>query len=113
MGVPRCTLTPPHQMPRLFALFALAAIAVAHSAPEDAAVAENFVQSSPEFAESQDDNHYMNAENVLAELKTVTADKSWKSMEADFVQLLQNEDSDTKMARCSPSKRWLRWTPRS
>merc|ERR1711970_1474313 len=97
MGVPRCTLTPPHQMPRLFALFALAAIAVAHSAPEDAAVAENFVQSSPEFAESQDDNHYMNAENVLAELKTVTADKSWKSMEADFVQLLQNEDSDTKM----------------
>jgi len=84
-------------MPRLFALFALAAIVVAHSAPEDAPVAENFVQSAPEFVESQD-NHYMNAENVLAELKTVTADKSWKSMETDFFQQLQNEDRDTKMA---------------
>merc|ERR1712167_235895 len=82
-------------MHRLFALFALAAIAVAHSAPEDSAVAENFVQSAPEFVESQDDDYNMSAENLLAELNT---GKSWKSLEADFTQLFQNEDSDTQMA---------------
>merc|ERR1711981_85095 len=81
-------------MHRLFALFALAAIAVAHSAPEDSAVAENFVQSAPEFVESQDDDYNMSAENLLAELNG----KSWKSLEADFTQLIQNEDSDTQMA---------------
>merc|ERR1712072_1096558 len=75
-------------------LFALAAIAVAHSAPEDSAVAENFVQSAPEFVESQDDDYNMSAENLLAELNG----KSWKSLEADFTQLIQNEDSDTQMA---------------
>merc|ERR1711934_352291 len=80
---------------KLFALFAFAAIAVAHSAPEDSAVAENFVQSAPEFVESQDDDYNMSAENLLAELNT---GKSWKSLEADFTQLFQNEDSDTKMA---------------
>merc|ERR1712216_415132 len=82
-------------MHRLFALFALAAIAVAHSAPEDSAVAENFVQSAPEFVESQDDDYNMSAENLLAELNT---GKSWKSLEADFTQLFRNEDSDTQMA---------------
>merc|ERR1712167_100902 len=82
-------------MHRLFTLFALAAIAVAHSAPEDSAVAENFVQSAPEFVESQDDDYNMSAENLLAELNT---GKSWKSLEADFTQLFQNEDSDTQMA---------------
>merc|ERR1712093_961039 len=81
-------------MHRLFTLFALAAIAVAHSAPEDSAVAENFVQSAPEFVESQDDDYNMSAENLLAELNG----KSWKSLEADFTQLIQNEDSDTQMA---------------
>merc|ERR1711981_914221 len=81
-------------MHRLFALFALAAIAVAHSAPEDSAVAENFVQSAPEFVESQDDDYNMSAENLLAELNG----KSWKSLEAEFNQLIQNEDSDTQMA---------------
>merc|ERR1712205_170703 len=81
-------------MHRLFALFAFAAIAVAHSAPEDSAVAENFVQSAPEFVESQDDDYNMSAENLLAELNG----KSWKSLEADFTQLIQNEDSDTQMA---------------
>merc|ERR1711898_38618 len=77
-----------------FTLFALAAIAVAHSAPEDSAVAENFVQSAPEFVESQDDDYNMSAENLLAELNG----KSWKSLEAEFNQLIQNEDSDTQMA---------------
>merc|ERR1711898_90331 len=81
-------------MHRLFTLFALAAIAVAHSAPEDSAVAENFVQSAPEFVESQDDDYNMSAENLLAELNG----KSWKSLEAEFNQLIQNEDSDTQMA---------------
>merc|ERR1712072_1573101 len=75
-------------------LFALAAIAVAHSAPEDSAVAENFVQPAPEFVESQDDDYNMSAENLLAELNG----KSWKTLEADFTQLIQNEDSDTQMA---------------
>merc|ERR1712164_114880 len=79
---------------KLFALFALAAIAVAHSAPEDSAVAENFVQSAPEFVEEQDDDYNMSAENLLAELNG----KSWKSLEAEFNQLIQNEDSDTQMA---------------
>merc|ERR1712072_1245116 len=85
---------------KLIALFAFAAIAVAHSAPEDSAVAENFFQSAPQFVETVDldDDHYMNPENVLAELKTVTADKSWKSVEAEFTQMIQNEDSDTQMA---------------
>merc|ERR1719155_157673 len=72
---------------KLLALFAFAAIAVAHSAPEDSAVAENFFQS-------QDDDYNMSAENVLTELNG----KSWKSLEADFTQLIQNEDSDTRMA---------------
>merc|ERR1712093_11077 len=81
-------------MHRLFTLFALAAIAVAHSAPEDSAVAENFVQSAPEIVESQDDDYNMSAENLLAELNG----KSWKSLEAEFNQLIQNEDSDTQMA---------------
>merc|ERR1712070_816168 len=79
---------------KLIALFAFAAIAVAHSAPEDSAVAENFVQSAPEIVESQDDDYNMNAENLLAELNG----KSWKSLEAEFNQLIQNEDSDTQMA---------------
>merc|ERR1712147_546128 len=79
---------------KLLALFAFAAIAVAHSAPEDSAVAENFFQSAPEFVESQDDDYNMSAENVLAELNG----KSWKSLEAEFNQLIQNEDSDTQMA---------------
>jgi hypothetical protein len=79
---------------KLLALFAFAAIAVAHSAPEDSAVAENFVQSAPEFVESQDDDYNMSAENLLAELNG----KSWKSLEAEFNQLIQNEDSDTQMA---------------
>merc|ERR1712167_455877 len=79
---------------KLIALFALAAIAVAHSAPEDSAVAENFAQSAPEFVESQDDDYNMSAENLLAELNG----KSWKSLEAEFNQLIQNEDSDTQMA---------------
>merc|ERR1712072_937159 len=81
-------------MHKLIALFVFAAIAVAHSAPEDSAVAENFVQSAPEFVESQDDDYNMSAENLLAELNG----KSWKSLEADFTQLIQNEDSDTQMA---------------
>merc|ERR1712100_945981 len=67
---------------KLIALFAFAAIAVAHSAPEDSAVAENFVQSAPEFFESQDDDYNMSAENLLAELNG----KSWKSLEAEFNQ---------------------------
>merc|ERR1712091_73158 len=79
---------------KLIALFAFAAIAVAHSAPEDSAVAENFVQSAPEIVESQDDDYNMSAENLLAELNG----KSWKSLEAEFNQLIQNEDSDTQMA---------------
>merc|ERR1712188_328255 len=79
---------------KLFALFALASIAVAHSAPEDSAVAENFVQSAPEFVEEQDDDYNMSAENLLAELNG----KSWESLEAEFNQLIQNEDSDTQMA---------------
>merc|ERR1711881_329361 len=87
------TATPFGEM-KLIALFAFAAIAVAHSAPEDSAVAENFVQSAPEFVESQDDDYNMSAENLLAELNG----KSWKSLEAEFNQLIQNEDSDTQMA---------------
>merc|ERR1711903_87371 len=87
-------------MHRLFALFAFAAIAVAHSAPEDSAVAENFVQSAPEFVESQDDDYNMSAENLLAELNG----KSWKSLEAEFNQLIQNEDSDTQMAKMDPEE---------
>merc|ERR1712216_92058 len=79
---------------KLLALFAFAAIAVAHSAPEDSSVAENFFQSAPEFVESQDDDYNTSAENVLTELNG----KSWKSLEADFTQLIQNEDSDTRMA---------------
>merc|ERR1712070_315827 len=79
---------------KLIALFAFAAIAVAHSAPEDSAVAENFVQSAPEIVESQDDDYNMSAENLPAELNG----KSWKSLEAEFNQLIQNEDSDTQMA---------------
>merc|ERR1712205_242513 len=81
-------------MHRLFALFAFAAIAVAHSAPEDSAVAENFVQSAPEFVVESQDDYNMSAENLLAELNG----KSWKSLEAEFNQLIQNEDSDTQMA---------------
>merc|ERR1711998_151758 len=81
-------------MPKLFALFALAAIAVAHSAPEDSAVAENFAQSAPEFVVESQDDYNMSAENLLAELNG----KSWKSLEAEFNQLIQNEDSDTQMA---------------
>merc|ERR1712110_1350845 len=52
------------------------------------------VQSAPEFVESQDDDYNMSAENLLAELNG----KSWKSLEAEFNQLIQNEDSDTQMA---------------
>merc|ERR1711924_548094 len=85
--------TPFREM-KLIALFAFAAIAVAHSAPEDSAVAENFVQSAPEIVEAQDDDYNMSAENLLAELNG----KSWKSLEAEFNQLIQNEDSDTQMA---------------
>merc|ERR1712060_395465 len=85
--------TPFREM-KLIALFAFAAIAVAHSAPEDSAVAENFVQSAPEIVESQDDDYNMSAENLLAEL----SGRSWKSLEAEFNQLIQNEDSDTQMA---------------
>merc|ERR1711885_91295 len=79
---------------KLIALFAFAAIAVAHSAPEDSAVAENFVQSTPEFVVESQDDYNMSAENLLAELNG----KSWKNLEAEFNQLIQNEDSDTQMA---------------
>merc|ERR1712139_616041 len=85
--------TPFREM-KLIALFAFAAIAVAHSAPEDSAVAENFVQSTPEFVVESQDDYNMSAENLLAELNG----KSWKSLEAEFNQLIQNEDSDTQMA---------------
>merc|ERR1712139_395106 len=85
--------TPFREM-KLIALFAFAAIAVAHSAPEDSAVAENFVQSTPEFVVESQDDYNMSAENLLAELNG----KSWKNLEAEFNQLIQNEDSDTQMA---------------
>merc|ERR1712091_242260 len=85
--------TPFREM-KLIALFAFAAIAVAHSAPEDSAVAENFVQSTPEFVVESQDDYNMSAENLLAELNG----KSWKNLEAEFNQLIQNEDSDTQRA---------------
>merc|ERR1711924_236430 len=85
--------TPFREM-KLIALFAFAAIAVAHSAPEDSAVAENFVQSTPEFVVESQDDYNMSAENLLAELNG----KSWKNLEAESNQLIQNEDSDTQMA---------------
>merc|ERR1711965_1047379 len=91
MGSP--TRSNPTEM-KLIALFAFAAIAVAHSAPEDSAVAENFAQSAPEFVVESQDDYNMSAENLLAELNG----KSWKSLEAEFNQLIQNEDSDTQMA---------------
>merc|ERR1712022_15140 len=84
----------PFEEMKLIALFAFAAIAVAHSAPEDSAVAENFVQSASEFVVESQDDYNMSAENLLAELNG----KSWKSLEAEFNQLIQNEDSDTQMA---------------
>merc|ERR1712091_47809 len=97
---------------KLIALFAFAAIAVAHSAPADSAVAENFVQSAPEIVESQDDDCNMSAENLLAELNGKSwkgkgkswKGKPWKSLEAEFNQLIQNEDSDTKMAKMDPEE---------
>merc|ERR1711896_1837 len=95
MGSPTRSNGPTQQQEmKLIALFALAAIAVAHSAPEDSAVAENFAQSAPEFVEEQDDDYNMSAENLPTELNG----KSWKSLEAEFNQLIQNEDSDTQMA---------------
>merc|ERR1712226_570448 len=106
--VQRNSNTPFEEM-KLIALFAFAAIAVAHSAPEDSAVAENFAQSAPEIVESQDDDYNMSAENMLAELNG----KSWKSLEAEFNQLSKTRTATPKWPRCSPSKRWPRWTPRS
>merc|ERR1712226_1579487 len=46
---------------------------------------------------------------MLAELNG----KSWKSLEAEFNQLSRTRTATPKWPRCSPSKRWPRWTPRS
>merc|ERR1711885_40117 len=51
----------------------------------------------------------MSAENLLAELNG----KSWKSLEAEFNQLIQNEESDTVATDSKMESRtgWHRWRP--